>query len=207
MGKSRTQSSHDWLRRQEKDPYVKEAKRLGYRSRAVFKLLELQEKHRFIKPGMTIVDLGAAPGGWSETVQKITKNKGRIVALDILPMESIESVDFIQGDFTEDAVLDTLMTTLNNEAVDVVLSDMAPNFSGVKQTDQARSMILAEYALDFALKTLKPRGAFLVKAFQGADFDLYLKTLRDTFKQVIITKPKSSRQDSREMYLFCATLK
>lgn len=196
-------SSRSWLREHFSDIYVKQAQKAGYRSRAVYKLLELHERDKLFKPGMTIVDLGAAPGGWSQIVIDLVGPKGRVIALDILPMEPIPEVDFIQGDFTEDSVADTLLQFLGeNTVVNWVLSDMAPNLSGIDSVDQPRSILLAELALDFALKVLSPReGGFLVKVFQGEGFDPFLKQVRDHFKKVQIRKPKASRGRSSEVYI------
>lgn len=197
----RSKSSQNWLKRHFDDPYVKQAKKAGYRSRAVFKLLEIQEKRRIIKPGQIIVDLGAAPGGWSQVAVPMVGRKGAVIAMDILPMDPIEDVDFIQGDFSEQDVHDQLLATINGRSVDLVMSDMAPNISGLKAVDQPRAMYLAELALDFARGALKPGGDFLVKVFQGEGFDEYLKDVRDSFKKVVIRKPKASRPKSREVYL------
>jgi len=197
----RSKSSQNWLKRHFDDPYVKEAQKAGYRSRAVFKLLELQERSRFLRPGQVVVDLGAAPGGWSQIAVPLVGRKGAVIALDILPMDQLEGVDFIQGDFTEAAVHDELLAHLEGRGVDLVMSDMAPNISGLKAVDQPRAMYLAELALDFALSVLKPGGAFLVKVFQGEGFDDYLRQVRATFDKVVIRKPKASRPKSREVYL------
>ncbi len=197
----RSKSSQNWLKRHFDDPYVKQAKKAGYRSRAVFKLLEIQEKRRIIKPGQIIVDLGAAPGGWAQVAVPMVGRKGAVIAMDILPMDPIEGVDFIQGDFSEQDVHDQLLATINGRSVDLVMSDMAPNISGLKAVDQPRAMYLAELALDFARGALKPGGDFLVKVFQGEGFDEYLKDVRDSFKKVVIRKPKASRPKSREVYL------
>jgi len=197
----RSKSSQNWLKRHFDDPYVKQAQKAGYRSRAVFKLLEIQEKRRIIKPGQVIVDLGAAPGGWSQVAVPMVGRKGAVIALDILPMDPIEGVDFIQGDFSEQDVHDQLMTTINGRSVDLVMSDMAPNISGLKAVDQPRAMYLAELALDFARDVLKPGGDFLVKVFQGEGFDEFLKQVRAAFQKVVIRKPQASRPKSREVYL------
>lgn len=198
---SKTKSSKRWLQEHFSDPYVKEAQRLGYRSRAVFKLLELQERDKLFKPGMTVVDLGAAPGGWSQVVTKFIGRKGQLIAMDILPMDPIPNVEFIEGDFADDAIFQQLLTRLDDASVDWVLSDMAPNLSGIDSVDQARSMSLAELALDFALRVLNPNGGFLVKIFQGEGFDPFLLSLRLNFQKVIIRKPKASRDRSREVYI------
>ncbi|HFE32792.1 MAG TPA: 23S rRNA (uridine(2552)-2'-O)-methyltransferase RlmE [Gammaproteobacteria bacterium] len=197
----RSKSSQNWLKRHFDDPYVKQAQKAGYRSRAVFKLLEIQEKKRIIKPGQVIVDLGAAPGGWSQAAVPMVGRKGAVIAMDILPMDPIEGVDFIQGDFSEQDVHDQLMATINGRSVDLVMSDMAPNISGLKAVDQPRAMYLAELALDFALEVLKPGGDFLVKVFQGEGFDEFLKQVRASFQKVVIRKPQASRPKSREVYL------
>jgi 23S rRNA (uridine2552-2'-O)-methyltransferase len=194
-------SSQRWLREHFSDPYVKQAQLLGYRSRAVFKLKEIQERDKIFRPGMTVVDLGAAPGGWSQVVTKLVGRKGRVIALDILPMEPIEGVEFILGDFNEEALLDELLASLDGARVDWVLSDMAPNLSGIDSVDQPRSIALAELALDFANTVLGDGGGFLVKVFQGDGFDPFLVALRQNFKKVIIRKPKASRDRSREVYI------
>lgn len=197
----RSKSSQNWLKRHFDDPYVKQAKKAGYRSRAVFKLLEIQEKKRIIKPGQVIVDLGAAPGGWAQAAVPLVGKRGAVIAVDILPIAPIEGVVFIQGDFTEQDVHEQLLVAINRRDVDLVMSDMAPNISGLKAVDQPRAMYLAELALDFARGALKPGGDFLVKVFQGEGFDEYLKDVRGSFKKVVIRKPKASRPKSREVYL------
>jgi len=183
------------------DPYVKKAQTEGLRSRASFKLSELDERDRLLKPGMTIVDLGAAPGGWSEYAVTRVGARGRVIAVDILAMAPIGGVEAITGDFAENAVLDLVLERLGGARVDLVLSDMAPNISGVAVSDQARSMNLAELALDFASRVLRPGGSFLVKVFQGAGFPEFLKALRAQFETVQTRKPAASRSRSREMYL------
>lgn len=197
---ARSKSSSRWLQEHFNDPYVKRAQAEGWRSRAVFKLEELIERDHLLKPGMVVVDLGAAPGGWSQVVNERLRGSGRIVALDILPMQGIAGVDFIEGDFREENVLKQLEEKLSGAAVDLVLSDMAPNMSGVAVVDQARMMHLAELALDFARAWLKPGGAFLIKLFQGAGFDEYVRNLRADFERVSIRKPKASRARSAEVY-------
>ncbi|MES2218771.1 MAG: 23S rRNA (uridine(2552)-2'-O)-methyltransferase RlmE [Pseudomonadota bacterium] len=194
-------SSRRWLHEHFNDEYVKKAQQLGYRSRAVFKLLELQERDKLFKPGMLIIDLGAAPGGWSQVVAKCVGAKGRVIAIDILAMEPINGVEFLQGDFGEDAVLEELMATLDNARADWIISDLAPNLSGIDSVDQPRSVELAELALDLASKVLKPAGGFLVKMFQGEGFDPFLVAVRQQFKKVVIRKPKASRDRSREVYI------
>lgn len=197
---SRSKSSHRWLREHFADPYVKRAQAEGVRSRAAYKLEELIERDRILKKGMTIVDLGAAPGGWSQMVQQVLGGDGRIVALDILPMPSVGGVTFLQGDFREADVLEALERELGGAAVDLVLSDMAPNMSGVASVDQARAMELAELARDFAQQHLKRGGTFLVKLFQGPGFDEYLKDLRPRYTKITMRKPKASRARSPEVY-------
>ncbi len=198
---ARSKSSRQWLDRHFDDPYVKKAQEEGWRSRAVFKLLEIQERDQLIHPGMTIVDLGAAPGGWSQVAAHLTKGKSKLFALDLLPMDGVAGVEFIQGDFREEAVMQQLLTALGDQAVNLVMSDMAPNLSGQKHVDQPRMMYLAELAFDFAAKTLATDGDLLIKLFQGAEFDEFLKNLRPHFKKVIIRKPEASRPKSREVYL------
>ena len=197
---SRSKSSSRWLKEHFSDPFVKRAQAEGWRSRAVFKLEELIERDRLLKPGMVVVDLGAAPGGWSQMVRERLGDAGRIVALDILPMQGIAGVEFIEGDFREDEVLQRLEATLNGAPVDLVLSDIAPNMSGVDSADQARAMHLAELAKEFAAVHLKPGGAFVVKLFQGRGFDEYLKNLRKAYERVSMRKPKASRARSSEVY-------
>jgi 23S rRNA (uridine2552-2'-O)-methyltransferase len=198
---ARSKSSARWLKEHFADPYVKRAQAEGWRSRAVFKLEELLARDQLLKPGMVVVDLGAAPGGWSQMVrERLGQEKGRVIALDILPMQGIAGVDFIEGDFREEGVLKQLETLLNGAIVDLVLSDLAPNISGVEAADQARSMHLAELATEFAAVHLKPGGAFLVKLFQGRDVDEYLKNLRSGYERVSIRKPKASRARSPEVY-------
>jgi 23S rRNA (uridine2552-2'-O)-methyltransferase len=198
---ARTKSSARWLREHFTDEYVRRAQAEGYRSRAVYKLLEIHEKDRLLRPGMTVVDLGAAPGGWSQLATRLVGREGRVIALDLLPMEPLAGVEFIQGDFRETAVLDQLLTVLANRPVDLVLSDLAPNTSGIKAVDQPRGLYLTELALDFAGRCLRPGGDFLVKAFQGEGFDAFLKNLRAAFAAVAPRKPRASRARSAEQYL------
>jgi len=198
---ARSKSSTRWLREHFTDEYVKRAQQEGYRSRAVYKLLEIQEKDRLLRPGLTVVDLGAAPGGWSQLATRLAGGKGRVIALDILPMEPLPGVQFIKGDFRETAVLDQLLAALEGRTVDLVLSDMAPNTSGIKAVDQPSSLYLAELALDFASQRLRSGGDFLVKAFQGEGFDNLLKVLRAAFTTVTPRKPRASRPRSAEQYL------
>ena len=202
---SRSKSSRRWLDRHFNDEYVKRAQQEGYRSRAVFKLLEIQEKDRLLGPGLRVADLGAAPGGWSQVAVRLVGDQGRVLALDILPMDPLPGVTFIQGDFREAEPLARLREALGPEALDLVLSDMAPNMSGTA-ADQPRLINLCELALDFALRHLRPGGALVVKIFQGEGFDAYLKTLRRHFRQVSSRKPRSSRRESRELYLVARDL-
>jgi 23S rRNA (uridine2552-2'-O)-methyltransferase len=189
------------------DPYVKMAQTQGYRSRAVFKLKEIHEKDNLIKSGINIVDLGAAPGGWSQFARQLLGKNGRLVALDILPMEPLDGVDMIIGDFREEAVLNELYAVLNNAPIQLVLSDMAPNMSGNKSTDQARAMYLCELALDTAKTVLAKNGTFLVKIFQGEGFEAYFKEVQHAFNTVIIRKPKASRPRSNEVYILAKGFK
>ena len=198
---SRSKSSRKWLDEHFSDSYVKAAQKAGWRSRASFKLLEADESDKLLKKGQVVVDLGAAPGGWSQVVaQKIMPN-GKIFALDLLEIEPIENVHFIQGDFTEEAIYEQLMNELDNTPVDIVLSDMAPNMSGNKTVDQTRSVYLCELALDFAKSVLKEEGVFLVKVFQGAGLDDFIANMKPLFKKMKHIKPKASRDRSREYYL------
>ena len=197
---SRSKSSQRWLHEHFSDPYVKKAQAEGLRSRAAYKLEELVERDRLLKPGMVVVDLGAAPGGWSQWVRQALGDSGRVIALDILEMPSLAGVEFLHGDFREDEVLSRLEATLGGQAVDLVLSDMAPNKSGMEAVDQPRVMHLAELAMDFADGHLKPGGAFLIKLFQGTGFDDYLRELRRRYAKVSIRKPAASRKRSPEVY-------
>ena len=197
---ARSKSSNRWLQEHFSDPYVKRAQAEGWRSRAVYKLEELIERDRLLKPGMVVVDLGAAPGGWSQMVRSRLGDKGRVIALDILPMQGIGGVDFILGDFREAEVLKTLEDHLDGAPVDLVLSDMAPNLSGMNSVDQPRAMHLAELAEDFASRHLREGGAFLTKLFQGEGFDEYVRRLRRGYERVSMRKPKASRARSPEVY-------
>ncbi|MCQ3828468.1 23S rRNA (uridine(2552)-2'-O)-methyltransferase RlmE [Microbulbifer elongatus] len=199
MGRSK--SSHRWLREHFNDHYVKQSQKDGYRSRASYKLQELQEKDRLIKPGMTVVDLGAAPGGWSQVAVELVGHKGRVLASDILPMDALAGVDFVQGDFTEQEVFDELLEKLGEERADLVISDMAPNMSGVRAVDQPASMYLVELAVDMARQTLKSGGAFVAKVFQGEGFDELIRDLRSQYQSVVTRKPGASRPRSREVYV------
>jgi len=197
----RSKSSHNWLREHFNDPFVKQAQKDGYRSRASYKLLEIQEKDRLIRPGMSVIDLGAAPGGWSQVTSRLIGGQGRLIASDILEMDSIPDVTFIQGDFTHDEVLQRILEAVGDSHVDLVISDMAPNMSGTPAVDMPRAMFLCELALDLATRVLKPGGDFLIKIFQGEGFDVYLKDVRSKFDKVQMRKPSSSRDRSREQYL------
>ena len=199
MGRSK--SSHQWLKKHFDDEFVKRAQREGYRSRAVYKLEEIQQKDRILRPGAVVVDLGAAPGGWSQYAAETLGDKGRIIALDILPMEPLPGVEFIEGDFRENEVLASLMELLGGATVNLVMSDMAPNISGMDAVDQPRSMYLVELAADFAATVLGKGGDLLFKGFQGEGFDALLKDLRGQYRNVLIRKPKASRPRSREVYV------
>lgn len=197
---ARSKSSSRWLREHFNDPYVKRAQAEGWRSRAVFKLDELLERDPLLRPGMVVVDLGAAPGGWSQVVRERLGDKGRVIALDILPMQGIGGVEFIHGDFRDEAVLAQLQQLLGGVPVDLVLSDMAPNMSGMAAVDQPRSMHLVELAEEFAAQQLRSGGAFLTKVFQGEGFDALVRRLRGGYERVSIRKPKASRARSPEVY-------
>ncbi|MDP6651252.1 MAG: 23S rRNA (uridine(2552)-2'-O)-methyltransferase RlmE, partial [Gammaproteobacteria bacterium] len=194
-----------WLKEHFDDSYVKRSQDEGYRSRASYKLLEIQEKDRLIVPGMTVVDLGAAPGGWSQVAAQLVGDGGKVLASDILPIDSITNVTFVQGDFSDHGILNELLKHLDGAAADLVISDMAPNMSGVKEIDQPRAMYLAELALEMAESVLKPGATFLVKVFQGAGFDAYRKQLQSRFKVVKSRKPGASRPRSRENYLLATS--
>ncbi len=198
---ARGKSSKRWLAEHFDDPYVKLAQKKGLRSRSAFKLLELQDKYQLIRSGMVVVDLGAAPGGWCQVAQSLLGDNGRLIAVDILPMEPLLGVQFIRGDFTEDESLHAIEEALQGKRVDLVLSDLAPNMSGVTAIDQAKAMYLAELAVNFMRAQLKPGGDFLVKLFQGEGFDGFVREVRSLFGQVRVRKPKASRPRSREVYL------
>lgn len=198
---AKSKSSKRWLVEHFDDPYVRMAQQQGLRSRSAFKLLEMQEKYGLIEPGMTVVDLGAAPGGWCQVAQPLVGEQGYVIGLDLLAMEPLPGVDFIQGDFTEEEPLAELERALQGRKVDLVLSDMAPNMSGMAAIDQAKAMYLAELALAFVREHLRPGGDFLIKLFQGADFDAYVREVRSLFDKVVVRKPKASRPRSREVYL------
>ena len=198
---ARSKTSAGWLKEHVDDIWVQKAQQDGYRTRASYKLIELDEKDQLIKPGMTVVDLGSAPGGWSQVVTRLLKGNGTIIASDILPMDPIGDVNFIQGDFTEESVFDELMAVIDGRPVDLVISDMAPNMSGVASIDQPGAMYLVELALDMARQVLRPNGQFVAKVFQGEGFDQYLDDVRTSFSKVMIRKPKASRARSREVYI------
>lgn len=200
MPKKRS-SSKAWLREHREDPYVQQAVRDGYRSRACYKLLELQEREQLFKAGMTVIDLGSAPGGWSQVAAKLVGERGRVIASDILPMDSIADVTFIQGDFTEESVFNDILKEIGDKNVDLVISDMAPNMSGVNAVDQPRSIYLVELALDLACRVLAPGGTFVTKVFQGEGFDPLFQAAREQFGKVLTRKPQASRPRSREVYL------
>lgn len=197
----KSKSSRQWLTRQHKDEYVKRAQTEGFRSRAAYKLQELQARDKILTHGMTVVDLGAAPGGWSQVVVKYV-GKGNVLAIDLLPIDPIEGVDIIIGDFTEANVYQEVIKKLENRQVDLVISDMAPNFSGIPDIDLPRAVYLAEIAFDFAKEVLKPGGCLLVKLFQGEGFTEYVQLLKQSFVSVVVRKPKASRAESREVYVY-----
>jgi 23S rRNA (uridine2552-2'-O)-methyltransferase len=198
---ARSKSSGSWLSRHVRDPYVRQAQKDGYRSRSAYKLIELNEKDHLIRPGMRIMDLGSAPGGWSQVAGRIVGAKGRVLATDILPMDGLANVDFIQGDFTDEKIVQQLLDWLGGGKFDLIISDIAPNITGIASADQASSIYFLELALDTVCKTLKPGGTFVAKMFQGVGSDAYVKTLRGHFEKVAIRKPAASRKESREVYL------
>ncbi|MFZ9642658.1 MAG: RlmE family RNA methyltransferase [Candidatus Methylopumilus sp.] len=197
----RTKTSKAWMQEHVNDPYVKLAQKDGYRARAAYKLLEIDDKDRLIRPGMVVVDLGSTPGSWSQVAIQRLKGHGRVIALDLLPMVGIPGVEFIQGDFREDEILEQLEEKLNGQQIDLVISDMAPNISGISSVDQPNAVYLTELAVDFSLKWLKPDGNFLVKVFVGSGFDEIVKIMRASFEKVVTRKPKASRDRSTEVYL------
>ena len=199
--------NRDWIKQHIKDPYVKQSQKDGFRSRASYKLLEIVEKERMIRPGMTVVDLGSAPGGWSQVASRLVGHEGRVHALDILPMDPIAGVDFIQGDFTEQDITDDLLLLIGNRPVDLVISDMAPNLTGAKAVDQPAMIYLAELAIDLTTQVLKPDGVFISKVFQGEGFDQFVRHVRTLFNSVSMKKPEASRAKSREVYLVAKGLK
>ena len=198
---ARTKSSAGWLSRHLSDPFVKQAQKDGYRARSAYKLIELNEKDRLIRPGMRIMDLGSAPGGWSQVAGKLVGERGRVLATDILPMDPLVNVDFIQGDFTEDAIVQQVLDWLGSTKFDLIISDIAPNTTGIASADAAKSIYLLELALDTARRTLKSDASFAAKMFQGSGSDEYLKELRTHFAKVTIRKPVASRKESREVYV------
>jgi len=197
----RTKSSARWLAEHAADPYVKRAREEGWRSRAAFKLEEIQRSDRLLRPGMTVIDLGAAPGGWRQYVARLLEGKGRVIAMDILDMPAIPGVEFLQGDFNEQSVLDQLTALVGSDKVDLVLSDMAPNMMGIADVDHDRSMQLVELAVDFGGRILRPGGDFLAKVFQGRGFQPLIKQLRESYESVKLRKPKASRSRSAEVYV------
>jgi 23S rRNA (uridine2552-2'-O)-methyltransferase len=198
---ARSKSSAGWLKEHVDDMYVQKAQQDGYRTRASYKLIELDEKDQLLRPGMTVIDLGSAPGGWSQVVVQRVGEQGTVIASDILSMDTIAGVDFIQGDFTEESVFNVLMERIGSNRVGLVISDMAPNMSGVSSIDQPGAMYLVELALDMARQVLSPGGNFVAKVFQGEGYDDYLRDLRASFDKVLIRKPKASRPRSREVYI------
>ncbi|MFM8480838.1 MAG: 23S rRNA (uridine(2552)-2'-O)-methyltransferase RlmE [Gammaproteobacteria bacterium] len=198
---ARTKSSSQWLRRHVTDPFVKQAQKDGYRSRSAYKLIELDQKDKLFRSGMRVMDLGSAPGGWSQVAGRLVGAKGRVLATDILPMDPLTNVDFIQGDFTDDAIVQQIHDWLQGAKFDLIVSDIAPNITGIDSADQASSMYFLELALDTVRKTLKPGAAFVAKMFQGEGSDAYLKELRRSFDKVSIRKPAASRPESREVYI------
>jgi len=204
---ARSKSSNRWLREHFDDPYVKRAQQEGWRSRAVYKLAEIQDKDRILRPGLTVVDLGAAPGGWSQFAVGIVGPKGHVFALDILPMDPVPGVEFLEGDFRDEEVLARLRAAMGEHRADLVMSDMAPNITGMNTVDQPRAMYLAELALDLARQVLVPGGDFLVKVFQGEGFDAFVADMRASFGKVLFRKPKASRPRSREVYALARNFK
>lgn len=196
-----TRTSRSWLDRQERDPYVLKARRDGWRSRAVYKLEQIDDKERFLRPDMVCVDVGSAPGSWSQYVSKKLKGRARIVAVDILAMDSLPDVEFIQGDFQDEAVFEQMLQAIGDEGVDLVMSDIAPNSTGTRAVDQPKSMYLVELALELARRVLKPGGSFVCKVFQGEGIDEFVIDTRRSFKRVKVMKPNASRASSREVYL------
>lgn len=203
----KSHSSKQWLRRHVNDPYVQRSKKEGYRSRSAYKLTEIDERDKLLRPGMLVVDLGAAPGGWSQVAAKRVGAAGKVVAIDLLPMEPVSGVIFLQADFAAGAGLAAVRHALNGRKADLVMSDMAPNLSGIAVSDQARTLELAEIARDFSLLHLQPDGALLVKIFQGAGYDEYLLSLRKAFTKVVVRKPAASRGESAEQYFLARGLK
>ncbi len=204
---ARSKSSSQWLQRHVSDPFVKQAQKEGYRSRSAYKLLQLNERDRLIRPGMLVVDLGSAPGGWSQIAGRLVGRKGRVVATDILPMDALPNVEFIQGDFTDETVLSQVLAALGGTRPEVIVCDISPNISGIASSDQAKSMYLLELALDMVRQTLKPGGTFVSKVFQGAGSEEYLRDVRKAFGKVSVRKPEASRSQSREVYFVAKDFK
>lgn len=204
---ARSKSSGSWLRRHVTDPYVKLAQKEGYRSRSAYKLIELNDKDRLLRPGQRVMDLGSAPGGWSQVAARAVGTQGKVLATDILPMDPIANVDFIQGDFTSDSVIEQIYAWLKGEKFDLIISDIAPNLSGIDSADQARSIYFLELALDTVKIALRPGAAFVAKMFQGQGSDEFVKELRKSFGKVSIRKPKASRPESREVYIVAKEFK
>lgn len=204
---ARSKSSSRWLREHFDDPYVQRAQREGWRSRAVYKLEELDQKYRLLEPGMTVVDLGSAPGGWSQYAAKVLGAKGQLFALDILPMETLPGVTFIEGDFREASILGQLVAALGDRSLDLVMSDIAPNITGMDAVDQPRAMYMVDLAVDFARNLLGSGGTFVCKVFHGEGFDVLVQELRKDFGRVVVRKPKASRPRSREVYLVASNRK
>ena len=202
-----SKSSQKWLQEHHRDQYVKRAQTDGYRSRASYKLIEINQKDKIFKPGLIVVDLGAAPGGWSQVAAKLVGPGGKIIASDILNMDPIDKVDFVLGDFTNSVVLQNILDLLDNNLVDLVISDMAPNMSGIRGVDQTKAMYLIELALDMACEVLKPGGNFVAKVFHGEGFDQYMLELKKRFKRVTSRKPDASRSRSREVYVVAKNFK
>ena len=200
-------SSKGWLKEHRDDHYVQQALRDGYRSRACYKLLELQDKDRLFRPGMTVLDLGSAPGGWSQVAADLVGHKGRVIASDILPMDGLAGVEFIQGDFTEDEIFERIQAAIGDQPLDLVISDMAPNISGMSALDQPRSMYLVELAVHMAREVLAPGGSFVAKVFQGEGFEDLMRECKTSFATVLTRKPKASRARSREVYLVAKNFK
>lgn len=204
---TRRRDRRHWRRRQGDDPYLARARAEGWRSRSVYKLIEIQRRERLLRPGATVIDLGAAPGGWSQYAASLVGDQGRVLAVDLLPIDDLPGVHCIQGDFGDESVLEAVENWLGDRPADLVMSDMAPNISGLRAVDQPRAMLLAELAAELALKTLRPGGAFVCKLFHGEGFDEYLRALRPEFERLRVRKPAASRPESRETYLVATARK
>ncbi len=202
--RSRSSKSRIWLNKQNQDPYIIKSRKEGYRSRAAYKLLEINEKDHILKRGMTVVDLGSAPGGWSQVAAKLVGSTGKVIAIDLLAMDPIENVRFFQADFTSQTIRDLLFAELNGKKVDIVICDMAPNLTGIATVDQENSFYLLELAYSFAKQVLKKHGVFLAKAFHGAKFEVLTKNIKMEFGNLLIRKPDSSRSESKEVYLLAS---